>query len=90
MKEITPAQAKAIIYYSMLKDLFVFSAVVGCIIYFISELFGVSNTFDKCFLTVVLIRSIYMGIIFYGEQDKINEAISKTVDDFNSKKKDNL
>lgn len=85
MKKITVNKAKAIVLFSMIRDLFVFSCLLGSIIYFLLRILGLDILYDKCFLTIVLIRSMYMGMFFYSSQDKINEVIEKTVEELNKK-----
>lgn len=85
MKKITVNKAKAIVLFSMIRDLFVFSCLLGSIIYFLLRILGLDILYDKCFFTIVLIRSMYMGMFFYSSQDKINEVIEKTVEELNKK-----
>lgn len=83
MQKITHAKAMLYISYGMTKNLFIGACVWGTVTYFILILIGDDIPYSRCFTSILLLRSLYMGIMCYINKDEISQAINKAVEEFN-------
>jgi hypothetical protein len=83
MQKITHAKAMLYVSYGMTKDLFIGACIWGTVIYFVLMFIGDDISYSRCFASIVLLRSLYMGIMCYMKKDDISQAIDKAVEEFN-------
>lgn len=85
MKKLTTSKAMLYVAYGMVKDLFVGACFWGTSIYFLLMMLNYNIPYSRCFASVVLLRSLYMGIMSYLKRDEISEALEKAVEEYNKK-----
>lgn len=85
MKKLTHSKAMFVIILGMIKDLFIGSCIWGTITYFTLLVLSYDLPYSRCFASIVLLRSLYMGMMFYIKRDEISELLEKAVEDYNKK-----
>ena len=83
MKKITYSKASAFVMFGMLYDLFIRSCRDSAILYFILYIMNFDMSYGRCFISVVLVLSIYQGIQTFLNRNIISASIEKTVDEIN-------
>ena len=83
MKKITYSKASSFVMFGMLYDLFIRSCRDSAILYFILYIMNFDMSYGRCFISVVLVLSIYQGIQTFLNRNIISASIEKTVDEIN-------
>lgn len=83
MKKLTYNQALLFITLGMIKNLCIGACIWGTIIYFALLVLSYDIPFSRCFVSVVLLRSLYMGIMSYIQRDEIAKAVEKAINEYN-------
>jgi len=86
MRKITYNEALWIVVYGMLKNLFALSCVFGSLIYFVFLFYGIDISYERCFATFLLIRSLYMGILTFVKHDELLQVIDEALEKYNKDK----
>lgn len=83
MKKITYSKAAMFVMFGMLYDLFIRSCRDSAILYFILYFINTPFPYERCFISIVLVLSIYQGIQTFLNRNIISASIEKTVDEIN-------
>lgn len=86
MKKITYSKASAFVMFGMLYDLFIRSCRDSAILYFILYFINIPFSYERCFISIVLVLSIYQGLQTFLNRNIISTSIEKTVDEINKER----
>ena len=67
----------------MIKNLLIVSCVWGTILYFILSELQYDISYGRCFLSILLIKSLMHGIESYIKKDQIQKAVDKSIEEYN-------